>query len=59
MIHKAEPRVASPIYQRGVELGLVKPRCKCGRYIVEVEKHGVDGFGPDAFFWRHLPKENR
>lgn len=53
--HKAEPRKTSPILQRGIDWGLTTQKCKCGRAIVQVENHAVDGFGKDAFFWRHLP----
>lgn len=55
MTHKAEPRENTPILQKGIDLGLVDQKCKCGRRIVLVQNPHVDGFGPEAFFWRHTP----
>ena len=57
--HRAEPRkVANPeMERRRVAVGLGHYRCKCGRAIIEVAKPGVDGFGDDAFMWRHLPRK--
>jgi hypothetical protein len=57
MTHKAAPRSMTDMDRRRVAVGLGHYICKCGRRIVEVEKPGVDGFGPEAFFWRHLPRK--
>jgi len=54
--HKAEPRANTAILQRGIDAGFATQKCKCGRRIIEVQRHGVAGFGPDAFFWRHAPR---